>query len=226
MDLRSRVRELANERGMSLPDLERALEFGNGTIVKWDKAVPNVDKLSMVADYFDVSVDYLLGKSEYKKAISEEGGNRLELLINEYSTEAIKPLSRLCKHERINKDLTENNVSKAVNIDLDEYLQFENNFINIGIDKIIKTLSFYGLNISYVTGLITGALIEVKTGKDERINVINRLLTDEKLKEQMISLFVSKNIPEEPDKSMDKEDIDILRKFIRVLFENDLNNKI
>ena len=36
--------------------------FGNGTIVKWDKASPNSEKLSKVADYFHVSVDYLLGR--------------------------------------------------------------------------------------------------------------------------------------------------------------------
>ena len=65
MTLRDRIRELANKKGMSLPVLESELGFGNGTIVKWDKASPNSEKLTKVADYFHVSVDYLLGREDY-----------------------------------------------------------------------------------------------------------------------------------------------------------------
>ena len=67
MTLKDRIRELANERGMSLPALEAKLGFGNGTIVKWDKASPNSDKLSKVADFFNVSIDYLLGREPKEK---------------------------------------------------------------------------------------------------------------------------------------------------------------
>ncbi len=48
---------------MGLPKLESELGFGNGTIGKWDKAAPSADKLAIVAEFFDVSVDYLLGRS-------------------------------------------------------------------------------------------------------------------------------------------------------------------
>lgn len=68
MTLRDRIRELANGRGLSLPNLESKLGFGNGTIVKWDKASPNTDKLQKVADYFAVSVDYLLGRQEMSES--------------------------------------------------------------------------------------------------------------------------------------------------------------
>lgn len=60
MNLRDRIRELANAKGMSLPKLESELGFGNSTIVKWDKSTPNVNKLIKVADYFGVSLDYLM----------------------------------------------------------------------------------------------------------------------------------------------------------------------
>lgn len=72
MTLRDRIRELANKKGMSLPALEAELGFGNGTIVKWDKASPNSEKLTKVADYFHVSVDFLLGREEY---ISSSSGD-------------------------------------------------------------------------------------------------------------------------------------------------------
>lgn len=62
MTLVDRIRTLANQRDMSLPNLESELGLGNGTISRWKNSSPNTDKLSKVADFFDVSVDYLLGR--------------------------------------------------------------------------------------------------------------------------------------------------------------------
>lgn len=60
MTLKTRIKELANAKGLSLPNLESELGFGSGTIVKWDKSTPNVDKLQKVANYLGVSIDYLV----------------------------------------------------------------------------------------------------------------------------------------------------------------------
>ncbi len=57
-----RIRALANQKGMSLPTLESELGLGNGTISRWAKSSPNTEKISRVADYFHVSVDYLIGR--------------------------------------------------------------------------------------------------------------------------------------------------------------------
>lgn len=62
MSLIDRIRTLANQHDMSLPNLESELGLGNGTISRWKNSSPNTDKLSKVADYFNVSVDYLLGR--------------------------------------------------------------------------------------------------------------------------------------------------------------------
>lgn len=59
-----KIRELAKNKGLSLPKLEETLGFGNGTISKWNTGSPNLAKLKEVADYFDVSIDYLIGRSE------------------------------------------------------------------------------------------------------------------------------------------------------------------
>lgn len=58
-----RIRTLANAQGYSLPNLEMKLNLGNGTISRWSKSSPNSDKLMRVADFFNVSIDYLLGRS-------------------------------------------------------------------------------------------------------------------------------------------------------------------
>ena len=61
---KDRVKALADARGIALARLDAELGFGNGTIGKWDKAAPSSDKLQAVADYFSVSVDYLLGRED------------------------------------------------------------------------------------------------------------------------------------------------------------------
>ncbi|MEI1258353.1 helix-turn-helix transcriptional regulator [Blautia sp. JLR.GB0024] len=62
MTLVEKIRVLANQRSMSLPQLEVELGLGNGTISRWKTSSPNTDKLQRIADYFNVSIDYLLGR--------------------------------------------------------------------------------------------------------------------------------------------------------------------
>ena len=64
MTLVEKVRELCERHEITFAALERRLDFGNGTIRKWDNATPSGDKLAKVADFFNVSVDYLLGRQE------------------------------------------------------------------------------------------------------------------------------------------------------------------
>lgn len=49
-------REMANLLGMAQPSYIR---YENGT------AEPNLENIVKIADYFDVSVDYLLGRSDF-----------------------------------------------------------------------------------------------------------------------------------------------------------------
>ena len=57
-----KISRLCNERGISIWKLENVLGFGRGTIFKWKKSSPSVEKLKTVADYFGVTLDYLLTK--------------------------------------------------------------------------------------------------------------------------------------------------------------------
>ena len=77
MGLRDVIKDLAVKKRMSVAELERTLGFGNGSISKWNKQSPSVDKLNKVANYFDVSIDYLLGRPSKHEAPKE-----LELSAN------------------------------------------------------------------------------------------------------------------------------------------------
>lgn len=65
MSMVDRICELAHEKGISISALEKTLGLGNGIIGKWRKQSPSCDKLKLVADYLNATIDYLLtGKKE------------------------------------------------------------------------------------------------------------------------------------------------------------------
>ena len=62
MTLCERIKSICDERGLSVYRIEKDCGFGNGSIMKWENSSPKVDNVIKLADYFDVSVDYLLGR--------------------------------------------------------------------------------------------------------------------------------------------------------------------
>lgn len=64
LSIKSRIKDLANERHISIAELERKLDFANGFVTKRDKQSPSAERLQKVADYFDVTTDCLLGRTD------------------------------------------------------------------------------------------------------------------------------------------------------------------
>ncbi|MCW6665450.1 helix-turn-helix domain-containing protein [Aerococcaceae bacterium NML191219] len=59
-----RIKQLAKRKGKNVKEVAIELGFGENLFYKWNKQSPNSDSLQAVADYFDVSVDYLLGRTD------------------------------------------------------------------------------------------------------------------------------------------------------------------
>ncbi|HBJ8545853.1 helix-turn-helix transcriptional regulator [Listeria monocytogenes] len=64
-----RIKKLAEEQKIAISELERVLEMGQNSLYKWKSQKPTVDKLQKVADYFHVSVDYLLERTDIKNQL-------------------------------------------------------------------------------------------------------------------------------------------------------------
>ncbi|MBC2136662.1 MULTISPECIES: helix-turn-helix domain-containing protein [Listeria] len=64
MTIVDRVKSLCQKRDMSLNDLEKELNFGKNSIYRWKERNPSIDKVDKVADYFNVSTDYLLSRTD------------------------------------------------------------------------------------------------------------------------------------------------------------------
>ena len=62
-----RLKKLCEEQKISINELEVKLKLGTNTLYSWKKQKPNSVNLEKIADYFDVSVDYLLGRTDKKR---------------------------------------------------------------------------------------------------------------------------------------------------------------
>ena len=62
-----RLKELREEKGLSIKTLAKELGVSDIAIGRWEKGLrtPNIDSLILVANYFNVSADYLLGLKDY-----------------------------------------------------------------------------------------------------------------------------------------------------------------
>lgn len=82
MGLYERIKELADKQKISIRRLEEILGYGNGTIRRWEKQTPGVDKIQKVADYFNVSIDFLLGRDQVSKTEETDLNNILDNMMS------------------------------------------------------------------------------------------------------------------------------------------------
>lgn len=65
MSLVEKIKELCKNYKTSIPKLERELGLGHGSMYNWDTNSPSIDKVLRVADYFKVSINFLIGRASH-----------------------------------------------------------------------------------------------------------------------------------------------------------------
>ena len=64
MTIFERIKKLANKQGKSLQKVSEDLGLSTNYLYRLKTQQPTAEKLALIADYFHVSVDYLLGREE------------------------------------------------------------------------------------------------------------------------------------------------------------------
>ncbi|MDS5089975.1 helix-turn-helix transcriptional regulator [Streptococcus pneumoniae] len=59
-----KIKELADKQGISINILEEKLGYGTNTLYRLKRSNPSSKVLKEIADYFNVSADYLLGRTD------------------------------------------------------------------------------------------------------------------------------------------------------------------
>lgn len=85
-----KIKELTDKRGISLTKLEEDLGYSRNTLYKLKSQKPNAERISEIADYFQVSTDYLLGRTDNPRIASDE-------IIGGYTSEDLRELAKSAK---------------------------------------------------------------------------------------------------------------------------------
>lgn len=74
------IRVSCKNRNSSITKMEKDLSFANGTVGKWanGKRYPPKDKLSLVADFLQISIEELMGQDSEQKEKPAPGGSELD----------------------------------------------------------------------------------------------------------------------------------------------------
>ncbi len=72
-----RIRELAKKQGKSLNKVEEELGYGRNVLYRLKNTDPSSERLKEIADYFQVSTDYLLGRTDNPSVPSEDSNKSM-----------------------------------------------------------------------------------------------------------------------------------------------------
>ena len=67
-----KIKELADRHGISINKLEERLGYSRNTVYNLKTKKPNAERIAEIADYFNVSTDYLLGRTDNPRIASDE----------------------------------------------------------------------------------------------------------------------------------------------------------
>ncbi|MFJ7756281.1 helix-turn-helix domain-containing protein [Peribacillus muralis] len=67
MTVFDRVKKLCEEQKITIVELEEKMGFGRNSLYSWKKKTPKGSNLLKVAEFFNTSTDYLLGRTDKKR---------------------------------------------------------------------------------------------------------------------------------------------------------------
>lgn len=109
-DFASRLRELRKKHTVSQQKLSSYLNFGYTAIANYESGrnQPSLDTVKKIANYFDVTVDYLIGISDNPKNENEISEKEAELLwifreIGDEDKAAVLKIMQLLFQKMVNK---------------------------------------------------------------------------------------------------------------------------
>ncbi|MCY7070424.1 helix-turn-helix domain-containing protein [Streptococcus oralis] len=103
-----KIKELADNHGISLMKLEEDLGYSRNTLYKLKSQKPNAERISEIADYFNVSTDYLLGRTDNPAIVKDD-------TIAGYTSDDLRKMAENAKTFD-GKPLTEEDIDAIQNI--------------------------------------------------------------------------------------------------------------
>lgn len=94
MDIGAIIAELRMDRNMKQEDLAAILNISRSALANWESGNRRIDieTLVVIADFFGVSCDYLLGRTKHKYNFALENKKNVDAIMDVYETVNYSPL--------------------------------------------------------------------------------------------------------------------------------------
>lgn len=138
-----KLKLLREEKGLTQQDVADVLNVGRATIAGYETKgkQPDYEKLTKLAEFFDTSIDYLLGRmdnSNIDKKISESTEN--------------KTLSEKIKQLRKEKDITQKELAETLSISPSTIAMYETGQRKPDSDMLETIADFFNVSVDYLLG--------------------------------------------------------------------------
>ena len=94
MKFAENLKRLREEKGLTMAELGKEIGKGTTTIADMESGarLPKIDTAKILANYFKVSVDYLLGETNVRNPYSIEAAHRYDDIVSPLPDEARKSI--------------------------------------------------------------------------------------------------------------------------------------
>lgn len=170
MNLASKVKQRRIELGLSQEELAKKMGYSSRTSInKIENGRPVSQKIIVrLAEALETTPAYLMGWEDNLEKKAEEFKpytiETLKKIIDSYPELSYKSLATVCMNKRVQLDWTEKKVANLANVDLNDYLNFENNHYRLNINDVENILNTLDLSISFVLGFMC-AILSIENNK-------------------------------------------------------------
>lgn len=151
-NMKTIFRDLRKEKSLTQMELAKILNIDQTTVSKWEvgKAIPDYDTLQRLADFYNVSVDYLLGR-ENKHFVNP---------TFEHNTAKLK-----LKELREQKGITQEKLANELGLTRSVISMYEINASEPDLETLCKIAAYFYVSVDYLLGRET-----LSTAPDQQAN--------------------------------------------------------
>lgn len=135
-----RLRDIREDKDLNQEYISKLIKVSRTQYSMYEcgiRLIP-ITKLIILANYYDVSTDYLLNLTNERV--------RYKIINKKYSTESIKKL-------RITNNLKQEDIAKLLKTTQEQYSRYERGIRIIPIDRLAILSEYYNVSIDYLVGL-------------------------------------------------------------------------
>lgn len=158
------IKKLCKENNVTISVLERELFMSPGLISRWTKNMPALDRVIEIANYFNVSLDTLIGNANDEKSDEDKNIERLILTLYNKSVDA-EIEWQVFNPSNAEDSISTKKISSIINSNMDCFFCNVNNgyfILTVTYNNEEKQLSLYVLADQY-------SLPESKCSKNEKL---------------------------------------------------------